>query len=115
MMALKTMQLARGMPQPLFQYPMVRAPHFEGHFYKHLQNFLASNNLSIEITDIEKVTPPQEYDRCIIDVACSDDDIPDRDIKYIYYCKSFLQVRWVSDLCKADDTSILPNIKKKLL
>ena len=55
----------------------------------HLQKFLASNNLSFEIAGIERATPPQEFDRCIMDIVTSNDSFEDRDIKYVYYCKSF--------------------------
>ena len=47
------------MSQPLFHYPLVQAPHLEDHFYKHLQNFLVSHNLPLEIADIKTATPPQ--------------------------------------------------------
>ena len=47
-----------------------------------------------------------------MDVAYSNGNILDRDIKSIFYCKNFLQVRWVSDLCNAYGTFILPNIIK---
>ena len=114
MMFLKTIQLASGISQPIIQYPMVRTPHLEGHFYKHLRKFLGSNNLSFEIAGIETATPPREYDRCIMDIVTSDNEFKDRNIKYVYYCKSFLQVRWVSDLCNADGTSVLSNIKDGL-
>ena len=106
-----TFQLASGLSKPIFQYPKLRAPHLEGHFYKHLRNFLVSNNLSFEIAGIETATPPQEFDCCIMDIVTSDDAFKDRDIKYVFNCKSFLQVRWVSDLCNADGTSVLSNIK----
>ena len=59
MMFLKTIQLASGMFQSIFQYPMVRTPHLEGHFYKHLHKFLASHNLSFQIAGIETVTPQE--------------------------------------------------------
>ena len=36
-----TVQIASGLSKPIFQYPKLRAPHIEGHFYKHLRNFLA--------------------------------------------------------------------------
>ena len=98
------------MSQPLFQYPLVQAPHLEGHFYKHLQKFLASHNLSLEVAGIKTATLPQEYNYCVMDVACIDDDIPDRDIKLIFYCKSFLQVRCVSDFCNTNGIYILLNI-----
>ena len=58
MLFLKTIQLASGKSQPIFQYPTARAPHLEGNFYKHLHKFLASHNLSFEIAGIETVTPP---------------------------------------------------------
>ena len=90
MMFLKTIQLASGLSQPIFQYPTVQAPHLEGHFYKHLQKFLASNTLSFEIAGSETTTLPQEFDCCIMDIVTSNDEFEDRDIKYVYYCKSFL-------------------------
>ena len=107
-----TFQLASGLSKPIFQYPKLRAPHLEGQFYKHLRNFLAQNNLSFDIAGIETATPPREFDQCIMDVATSDGAFKDKEIKFIYYCKSFLQVRWISDLCNADGTSVLPNIKE---
>ena len=107
-----TIQLASGLSKPIFQYPTVRAPHLEGHFYKHLRNFLAQNNLSFDIAGIETATPPREFDRCIMDLATSNDAFEDKEIKFIYYCKSFLQVRWVLDLCNADGTHILKTITK---
>ena len=93
MMFLKTIQLASGLSKPIFQHPTVRAPHVEDHFYKHLQKFLASNNHSFEIAGIETATPPREFDCCIMDIVTSNDAFEDRDIKYVFYCKGFLQVR----------------------
>ena len=109
---LVTFQIASGLSKPIFQYPKLRAPHLEGHFYKHLRIFLAQNNISFDIAGIETATPPREFDRYIMDVATSNDAFEDKEIKFIYYCKSFLQVQWVSDLCNADGTSVLPNIKE---
>ena len=37
-----------------------------------------------------------------MDVICSDPDIKDRDCKKLYYCKTYLQVKWLSDLLTAD-------------
>ena len=46
-----------------------------------------------------------------MDVACSDPTIPDCDIWRIYYCKSYLQVKWTSNLCTADGSKVLPLLK----
>ena len=90
MLFLNTIQLVSGLSKPIFQYPMVQAPHLEGHFYKHVRKFLASNNLSFDIAGIETATPPQEFDCCIMDIITSDDEFKENDIKYVFYCKSFL-------------------------
>ena len=58
-MFLITVQIASGMSKPIFQYPKIRAPHIEGHFYNHLRKFLARHNLSFDIAGIETATPPR--------------------------------------------------------
>jgi len=46
-----------------------------------------------------------------MEVACSDPTIKDNDIKKIYFCKSYLQVKWISDLCTADGSNVLKSVK----
>ena len=36
-----------------------------------------------------------------MDIACSDLEISDDNCKQIYYCKSYLKVKWISDLMTA--------------
>jgi hypothetical protein len=36
----------------------------------------------------------------------------DTEIRTIYYCKSYLQVKRLSDLCTADGTFVLPSVAK---
>ena len=65
------------------------------------------NKISIEISGIEIQQPPPQKDKCIMDVACSDIEFSDGDCKKIYYCKTYLQVKWLSDLLTTD-AKILP-------
>jgi hypothetical protein len=120
---LRTFQNASGLSQPLLQYPRIRAPHLEGHYYIHIRRFLANNNASLEIECIPKPTYERQGDEYIMDVVCSPTtskemerkhlkQYTDTEIKQLYYCKSYLQVQRISDLCTADGVFILPSIAK---
>ena len=100
-------QQASGMSHPLLQYPSIHAPHLEGHFYTHIRSFLATHQLSIEIHGIDILTPPRENDECIMDVACDSDVFTDKEIRKIFYCKNYLEVKWLSDMCTADGEQLL--------
>jgi hypothetical protein len=120
---LRIFQNASGLSQPPMQYPAIRAPHLEGHYYAHIRRFLAQNNASLEIECIPNPTYEREGDEYIMDVVCAPITALEMDRKYlkyymdteirqIYYCKSFLNVQRVSDLCTADGDFILPSIAK---
>jgi hypothetical protein len=120
---LRTFQNASGLSLPLLQYPDIRAPHLEGHYYVHIRRFLAKHNASLEIECIPKATFERQGDEYIMDVVCSPATATEMEIKHlqyytdteirqIYYCKSYLQVQRISDLCTADGVFILPAIMK---
>ena len=92
-MFLQQWQHVSGMTHPLLQYPNIRAPHLEGHWYAYVRQYCAEHKISIEISGIEIQQPPRQNDKCIMDVACSDLDFSDGDCKKIYYCKTYLQVK----------------------
>ena len=46
-----------------------------------------------------------------MEVACNDNNIPDIDIKKFFYCKSYLQVKWISDICNIDGSEVLKLVK----
>ena len=56
---LMTWQHVSGMARPLLEYPNVRAPHLEGHFYTYIRNYCAKHDISIEINDINTLQPPR--------------------------------------------------------
>jgi hypothetical protein len=120
---LRTFQNASGLSLSLLQYPTIRAPHLEGHYYTHIRRFLAKHKASLEIECIQKPTYERQGDEYIMDVVCSpttatEMDIPylkqftDAEIRQIYYCKSYLQVKRISDLCTADGVFVLPSVAK---
>jgi hypothetical protein len=91
------------MSKPLLQYPGIRAPHLEGHYYVYIRGFLGKPNASLEIDCIPKPTYEQKGDAYIMDVLCSPTTAMEMDRKHlrhytdaemrqIYYCKSYLKV-----------------------
>jgi hypothetical protein len=129
---LRTFQNASGLSKPLLQYPSIRAPHPEGHYYVHIRQFLANHSASLEIECIPKPTYERQGDEYIMDVVCSPTTPTEMDSttlqqKWIvpHYSsirmqkseqyttvKKYLNVQRISDLCTADGVFVLPSILK---
>ena len=120
---LRWFQHASGISLPLLQYPKGRAPHLEGYYYANMRRFLAKINGSIELTCVPLPTDERSGDEYIMDVICSPSKMTalqnehlkhytNMEIRKLYWCKSYLQVKRISDLCTADGTFILPNVHK---
>jgi hypothetical protein len=116
---LRTQQNASGMSKSLLKHPTIRAPHLEGHYYAHIRRFLAQNNVSLEIECIPKPTYERQGDEYILDIVCAPTTVmeldidslgqyTDAEIRQVYYCKSYLKVKRISDLCTADGVFTLP-------
>jgi hypothetical protein len=114
-------QHASGLSQPLLEYPSIRAPHLDGYYYSTLRQFLAKCNGSLEIECVPTPTSERDGDEYIMDVACAPVttslntdrliQYTDMEIRKIYWCKSYLQVKRISDLCTADGKFILPSVQ----
>jgi hypothetical protein len=120
---LRTFQNASGLSKQLLQYPMIRAPHLEGHHYVHIRIFLAKHRASLEIECIPEPTYERQGDKYIMDVVRSPTtatemdrnnlkQYTDAEIRQIDYCKSYLNVKRIPDLCTADGVFVLPSIAK---
>jgi hypothetical protein len=120
---LRTFQKASGLSKPLLQYPEIRAPHIGGHYYVHIGGFLAKHGASLEIYCIPKSADEIQGDEYIMDVVCSPttttemdrnylQHYTDAEIRQLYYCKNYLQMTRISDLCTADGVFILPSVAK---
>jgi hypothetical protein len=116
-------QHALGLSQPLLQFPSIRAPHLDGYYYSNMRRFLARHKGSLEIECVPKPTKERYGDEYVMDVVCSTltttslqhellHCYTDMEIKKMYWCKSYLQVKRISDLCTADGKFILPNVHK---
>ena len=64
----------------------------------------------LQIKVIEAVISLKDTDHCVIDVSCSNLAISCGNMKRIFCCKSYLQVKWISDPCLADGIHLLPRV-----
>ena len=89
----------------------------------YIRRFLAKHQASLKIECIPESTYERLGDAYIMDVVCEPETATEMDrtrLKYytnaeinqVYYCKSYLNVKRISDLCTADGDFILPSIAK---
>ena len=120
---LRWFQHASGLSLPLLGHPSIRAPHLEGHYYSNMRRFLAKTGGSLEIECVPQPMLERDGDAYIMDIICSPStattlrteqlmQFSDMEICKLFWCKSYLQVKRISDLCTADGTFILPNVHK---
>ena len=109
---LRTFQHASGLSKPLLEYPNARAPHLEGHYYVYLRNFIATHKIQLEFACVKRPTPEREGDHFIMDRACAktEEELSDASIRTINYCRCYLQVHQLSDICTADGNFILTSV-----
>ena len=108
---LRTFQHALGLTKTLLEYPNQRVPHLKGHYYVYLRKFLAKHKIQIEFVCANSPKLEQANDQFIINEACAKtkEGLSDPSIsRTINYCKSYLQVKCLSDICIADGYYILP-------
>ena len=107
---LRTFQHASNLSKPLLEYPNQRAPHLEGHYYVYLSKFLAENKMQIEFASVTSHKLEQEKDVFLIDKACAKtkEKLSDPIIRTINYCRSYFEVKCLSDICTAYRHYTLP-------
>ena len=106
----RTFQHALGLSQLLLEYPNQRAPHLKGHYYVYLRNFLSEHKMQLECACVTHPKFERENDIFLMDAACAKSkvDLSDPNIRTVNYCRSYLEIKCLSDICTADDHYILP-------
>ena len=101
-----------GLSLPLLQYPEQRAPHLEGHYYVHLRKFLAEHKMQLEYECVDRPKLESENDTFLMDAMCARPkaELSDAKVRTINYCRNYLEVKRLSDICTADGQFILPSV-----
>ena len=109
---LRKFQHTSGLSLPLLEYPDKRAPHLEGYYYVYLRNFLTAHGCQLEFACIPTPVLEREQDLMIMDVACNKpkEVLSNADINKIHYCRSYLQIHQLFDMCTANGNYILDTV-----
>ena len=107
-----TFQHASGLSLPLLEYPNQRAPHLEGHYYVYLRKFLAEHKMKLECACVDSPKLERENDIFLMDTVCarSKEELSDANIRIINYCRNYLKVKRLSDICTANGQFIIPSV-----
>ena len=100
------------MSLPLLEYPEQRAPNLEGHYYVHLRKFLAEHKLQIECACIDRPNLERDHDLFLMDEVCAKtkEEVSDANVRIINYCRNYLEVQRLSDICTADGQFIRKSV-----
>ena len=109
---LRTFQHASGLSLPLLEYPEQQAPHLEGHFYVQLRKFLAEHKLQLECACVDCPMLERDHDFFLMDKVCEKPitELSDANVRIINYCRNYLEVQRLSDICTADGQFILQSV-----
>jgi hypothetical protein len=83
-------------------------PHLPGRWLKSLRKFLSRIGGSIEVDDYFLPSIQRENDVYLMDLVLASNHFTSKEICTINYCRMFLQIVTISDLCLADGVSIDP-------
>ena len=105
-----TFQHASGLSLSLLEYPDKQAPHLKGHYYVYLRQFLAEHKIQLEFACVDRPKLERENDIFLMDAACerSKEELSDPNIRTINYCRNYLEVKRLSNMCTADGHYIIP-------
>ena len=109
---LKTFQHASELSLPLLEYPEQRAPHLEGHYYVYLRQFLAEHKMQLECDCVGRPKLERENDIFLMDAVCArtKKELSDAKVRTINYCRNYLEVKRLSDICTADGQFIVASV-----
>ena len=104
-----TFQHASGLSLPLLEYPERQAPNLKGHYYVQLRKFLAEHKLHLECACVDCPKLERDHDLFLMDEVCAKtkEEVSDANVRIVNYCRNYLEVQQLSDICTADEQFIL--------
>ena len=108
--ALDRFQYMAGVGFDIMEKPSRKLPHIEGVWLPTARDYLASIDGSMKITGIKIQPLERQGDQYIMDIALKSRLITPCEIKYINYCRLYLQMLTISDMCNAEGTALAEGI-----
>jgi hypothetical protein len=105
------LQQIAGISKPVLESPHLRLPHLEGSWLTHFRESLTTIRASIQIANLRPIPLQRSHDAYIMDSILSSQQFSDREIRFINYCRFYVQALSLSDLCMAAGTHLQPGIR----
>lgn len=100
------LQYISGLGQSIFEDTTTNLPHLEGVWMQTIRSFLTNISGTLTIADL-KIQPWQrEGDAYIMDFVLKSKLFSDKEIQGLNYCRLFLQLLTISDICNARGTDL---------
>ena len=109
-MTLDRFQYTTGVGYNIMEQPEKKIPHIEGIWLPTVRAYLASIKGSMQIAGLQIQPLERHGDQYILDVALTSKVLTECEIKFINYCRLYLQVLTISDLCNTEGTSLSKGI-----
>lgn len=105
------LQLSIGVSFSVFASPQVILPHMEAKWLAPMHNFLAEQNLSIQLDHGGVPLIQQENDSYIMDFILASNHYSPAEIRRLNYCRIYLNVVTISDLTMPDGVNINKSVR----
>jgi hypothetical protein len=105
------LQQIAGISKPVLESPHLRLPHLKGSWLTHFRGSLTAIRASIQIANLRPIPLQRSHDSYIMDFVLSSQQFSDREIRFINYCRFYVQALSLSDLCTAAGTHLQPGIR----
>jgi exonuclease III len=110
MIVLDRLQYNAGVGYPILEYPKEAIPHLEGIWMPTVREYLAEIDGSLQTANTNIQPLQRQSDKYIMEEVLKSRLFQPREIKYVNYCRLYLQVVTLSDIYNAQGTAFAVGI-----
>jgi hypothetical protein len=103
-------QFCAGTGTPILENTITKLPHAEAKWIMSMRDFLTATQGTIELLDHSVAKLQRERDAFLIDIMLRDKRFRPAPIRRINFCRLYLNVLLISDICTATGDSIDPDM-----
>jgi hypothetical protein len=104
----RAVQRQAGISNFILQDTTTRLPQVEAKWLMALRSFLASIDGTIVVHEKVNPVPNRKSDVNLMDYVCQTHQVTDLQIRRFNYCRLYLGITWLSEICDVTGTRILP-------
>jgi hypothetical protein len=111
LITLDRLQHNSGLGTPILEDPHIWAPHLKGLWIPNIRQFLQRIDGSLTIADVTIQPLQRQHDYHVMDPVVTRSLFSPPEVRRINYCRLYLQVLTISDMCNATGDRLAPGIR----